>query len=95
MGRPTRLKTKSPESATETLGRVVREQRRALGLTQEDLSASSGVGLAFLYQLEHGKPTVRIDKVLEVLRTLGLSVSLRIAQPAHPAGTIRSEIPVR
>lgn len=80
-------------TATSVLGGIVREQRRGLGLTQEDLALHSGVGLAFLYQLEHGKPTVRIDKVLAVLRTLGVTLSCQLARPDHPAGTIRDELP--
>ena len=80
-------------SVTAELGRIVREQRKMLGLTQEDLALSAGVGLAFLYQLEHGKPTVRIDKVLAVLRTLGIGITLRLGRPDHPAGTIANELP--
>jgi hypothetical protein len=37
----------------------------------------AGVGPAFLYSLEHGKPTVRIDKVLAVMTVLGLELHVR------------------
>ncbi len=82
-----------PPTPTDDLGRIVREQRKSLGLTQADLALHSGVGLAFLYQLEHGKPTVRIDKVLAVFRTLGIAITLRLPRPDHPAGTISDELP--
>lgn len=90
-----RKKTISQKAPTPTdeLGRIVREQRKSLGLTQHDLALNSGVGLAFLYQLEHGKPTVRIDKVLAVFRTLGIAITFRLARPDHPAGTIADELP--
>ncbi len=61
---------------TANLGRALRGRRRSLGLTQQDLARLSGCGLAFLYELETGKPTVRLDKVLAVLAVLGLELSL-------------------
>ena len=64
-------------SPTESLGAAVRDRRKALGINQAELAALSGVGLAFLYELEHGKATVRIDKVLAVLEVLGLELHVR------------------
>lgn len=64
-------------SPTQRLGSAVRARRRALRLDQAEVAALAGVGLAFLYALEHGKPTVRIDKLLAVLGVLGLELSLR------------------
>ncbi len=37
----------------------------------------AGVGPAFLYSLEHGKPSVRLDKVVAVLAVLGLEMHVR------------------
>ena len=45
--------------------------RKAAGLTQPELAARSGVGLRFVRELEQGKPTVRLDKVKQVLDLLG------------------------
>jgi len=55
----------------------VRARRKALGLDQLALCDLAHVGPAFLYQLEHGKPSVRLDKLLDVLEVLGLEVHLR------------------
>ena len=63
-------------SSSEALGAAIRARRRSLGLTIEDLMALSGAGNRFLVELEQGKPTVRLDKVLEVLRALGIALSL-------------------
>lgn len=41
--------------------------RKRYGLTQEDLSLKSGVGLRFVRELEQGKSTLRLDKVNQVL----------------------------
>ena len=56
---------------------MVRSRRRELTLTQAQLADLAGVGLAFLYALERGKPTVRLDKVLAVLAVLGLELNVR------------------
>lgn len=56
------------------LGAAVRRRRRELDLTQERLADLSGCGLAFLYELERGKRSVRLDKVLDVLDVLGLTL---------------------
>lgn len=63
--------------ATQRLGAAVRARRRALRLKQAELASLAGVGLAFLYELEHGKSTLRIDKVLAVLTVLGLELHVR------------------
>lgn len=45
----------------------VKEKRSQYGLTQQQLAEKSGVGLRFLRELEAGKPTLRMDKVNDVL----------------------------
>lgn len=51
--------------------------RKAAGLTQEELARRAGVGLRFVRELEQGKPTVRLDKVRQVLDLLGYEVFVR------------------
>jgi HTH-type transcriptional regulator/antitoxin HipB len=81
-------------SVTAQLGAVVRARRKALKLRQAELAALAGVGLAFLYELEHGKPTVRIDKVLAVLSVLGLELHVREGkQPLTIATALCEENP--
>ncbi len=41
----------------------VKENRKKLGLTQEEFAVRSGLGLRFIRELEQGKETVRMDKV--------------------------------
>lgn len=60
-----------------SLGRVVRDERKELGLRQDELAAASGVGLRFVVELERGKPTVQFDKVLAVLGALGCDLQIR------------------
>ncbi|MBN2496981.1 MAG: helix-turn-helix transcriptional regulator [Deltaproteobacteria bacterium] len=63
-------------SQAAVLGQAIRRQRRALSLTQAQLAQLAGCGVAFLYLLESGKPSVRLDKVMDVLRVLGLQLRL-------------------
>ncbi|MDD2984649.1 MAG: helix-turn-helix transcriptional regulator [Crocinitomicaceae bacterium] len=53
------------------LSEFVKERRKSLGLTQEDLSFKSGVGLRFVRDLEQGKESLRVDKVNQVLSLFG------------------------
>jgi y4mF family transcriptional regulator len=63
------------ESKT-TLGSSIHLRRRALRLTQQDLSDLSGVALRVVHDLEHDKETVQLNTLLKVLSTLGLHLQL-------------------
>jgi y4mF family transcriptional regulator len=54
-----------------TLATFVKAKRKQFGLTQEELSRKSGVGLRFVRELEQGKETLRMDKVNQVLSLFG------------------------
>ena len=56
---------------TEPLIAFIKERRRALRLTQKDLADRAGVGLRFIRDLEQGKPSLRLDKVNQVLALFG------------------------
>lgn len=66
----------------EILGSVIRDTRRALGLTQPDLALSVGVGVRFIVDIENGKPTAQIGKIIQVLIALG--ISLQLVSPDRP-----------
>ena len=68
---------KAQEQAFRTLAGRVREERKSQNLSQTELAHLAGVSLNFLSQLVSGKITVRMDKVLLVLKTLGLELHLR------------------
>lgn len=63
-------------STSEEMGRFVKKERKAMGLTQADLALTSGTGMRFISDLENGKPTCQIGKTLTVLKTLGLRFTL-------------------
>ncbi len=65
------------EKSAARLGATIERRRSSLGLTQAQVCDLAGVGPSFLHQLEHGKPTVRFDKLLAVLEVLGLGLNIR------------------
>jgi len=70
--------------APQDIGRLVRETRKGLGVTQKELALTSGTGLRFIIELEKGKETAEIGKVLTILQTLGIQLTL-----TPPAATKR------
>lgn len=55
----------------KNLSKFVKERRKSLGLTQEDLSFKAGVGIRFVRDLEQGKQSLMLDKVNQVLSLFG------------------------
>lgn len=57
----------------ETIGEFVKRKRKEVGLTQAEFALRSGLGLRFVRELEHGKETVRLDKVNQALAMFGMT----------------------
>jgi HTH-type transcriptional regulator/antitoxin HipB len=60
----------------KSIGNAIRKARKSLNATQKDLALTSGTGLRFIIELEKGKPTCQLGKVLTVLNTLGIKIEL-------------------
>ncbi len=58
------------------IGALVRSTRKSSGLRQDELAGAAGVGLRFIVDLEAGKPTAQLGKVLQVLDALGCRVEI-------------------
>lgn len=74
MGKASQEATFGRIETTADIGQAVRRKRKEQGILQEKAAGLSGVGTKFLSQLENGKETAEIGKILQVLRTLGLEV---------------------
>jgi y4mF family transcriptional regulator len=61
-------------SSAIDIGRIIKQKRKDDGLTLEDAAAVCGVSYAFLSALENGKETVRLNKVLQVIKCLGIEL---------------------
>ena len=60
----------------DSLRKFVKQKRKELKLTQEDLALNAGVGVRFVRDLEQGKKTLRLDKVNDVLALFGKEVGV-------------------
>ena len=60
-----------PIHTSQDLGRMVRDTRKRLKLTQPQLALAANVGVRFIVELEAGKSTLRLENILRVLQALG------------------------
>mgnify|MGYP001595495973 CR=1 FL=1 len=57
---------------------VIRERRKLLDLTQEDLAQISGVSLRTLKAIESGKGNQSLETIIKVLDTIGMTLRAEI-----------------
>jgi len=60
----------------EELGKIIRNRRTELGITQEDLAEICSISSKTLREIELGKANPRFETLLAILATIGLSISL-------------------
>jgi y4mF family transcriptional regulator len=60
----------------EEIGKAVARSRKRLGLRQDELALAANVSTRVVHQIEHGKPTSRLDSLVPVLDALGLELRL-------------------
>lgn len=78
------MATKTPIgkiSTAKDVGDAVRNARKQMLLKQSQAAQLCGVGVRFLSDLENGKETLHIGKVLQVLNGLGLAATLGPKKP--------------
>lgn len=61
---------------TSSIAQFIKEKRKNLKITQEELAFKAGVGLRFVRELEQGKITLKLDKVNQVLDLFGCEVDV-------------------
>ena len=66
------------------LGALIRDRRKRLGLTQLDLAGLANSGNRFIVEVENGKPTVQLQKVLDLVQLLGLEHVVRAKTAREP-----------
>lgn len=62
-----------------SLGDAIRHYRREAGLTQAELAEMAGLQRSYLSELETGKETEQLKRVLRLLRRLGVRMTLEEA----------------
>lgn len=61
-------------SNAAVLGRILRDRRKKLGYTQEDLADMLDFSPRLIGEMERGRGTVGIDKVFLYATTLGIDI---------------------
>lgn len=61
----------------QDLGHMVRQQRQDMKLRQLDVAGLANTGNRLIVDVENGKPTVQLQKVLDLLDILGLEVVIQ------------------
>ncbi len=67
------MKHTEQKTAVE-IGLLVKAERKRQGVTQMQLAGIAGTGIRFISDLENGKGTIQVQKLLKVLQTLGLGL---------------------
>lgn len=61
---------------SDDLGAVLREARATAGWTQQELADAAGVHRSYLSDLEQGRTSQQVRRLLRLLRTLRLDVTV-------------------
>ena len=61
----------------EDLGSEIRKRRKNLGYTQQDIAARTGLSASFISDVENGKETAEIGKIMLLLSILGLNLYMK------------------
>lgn len=59
-----------------SLGTAIRHYREEAGLTQAELAERAGLNRTYLSDLERGKQTEQVKRILRVFRQLGVRMTL-------------------
>lgn len=60
------------------LGNSIRERRKFLKITQEDLADISGISERTLRSIEKGEANPELDSLLKICEVLGLSIDINV-----------------
>ncbi|HET8817826.1 MAG TPA: helix-turn-helix domain-containing protein [Pseudidiomarina sp.] len=76
-----------PVNNSEAIGRCAKAVRKLQHIDQSTLAAFADCGITFVSQFENGKPTVQLEKVLQVLDALGIKVYLDMPEQPEELGS--------
>jgi HTH-type transcriptional regulator/antitoxin HipB len=63
----------------EQIGALIKERRRTLGLTQQDLADKLGCSQRWIWELEQGKEGVCLKRLLRLCREMDVNGTSRLA----------------
>jgi len=72
----TTMAVKIDNNNFKQVGRIIHFHRKKAGLSRIDLAMVAGVGKTVIYDIEHGKETLRIKTLLKILNALNITMLL-------------------
>ncbi len=66
--------SKEKLESSKAVGQLIRNTRKAQGLSQFELAGVANTGIRFISDLENGKGTIQLQKLLSVINALGLGM---------------------
>ena len=80
--------TRRASDAARAFGLLIRNRRRALAMSQDQLALATGVGRRFLIELEAGKISCQLGRSLVVAEALGLRPTAELGEEPQPADSL-------
>ncbi len=68
----------------DDVGALMRDRRRALGLSQQGLAERIGSTRRWVIDIERGKPAAEVGMILRALDALGVQLTVTTASDAKP-----------
>jgi transcriptional regulator with XRE-family HTH domain len=72
-------------TSVEDAGTVIRALRKQSGIRIDDFALTAKASKQFMSDLENGRPTVQMGRVLAMLQSMGVRMSLEVPDSAGPA----------
>ncbi len=60
------------------IGEIIRDRRKSLNITQPTLASLAGVGLNTLVAIERGNGNAKIQTIMAILDTIGLTINVSL-----------------
>ena len=73
------------DSDTSTLGFALQQARLVKGLTQRQLAEQLGVSQRYIWELESGKESLAITRLLSALKATGAELFIDVPEPPQDA----------
>ncbi len=64
------------KTVSEKLGQKIREQRLAIGISQEELASAAGLHRTYIGSIERGERNVSLQNIVAIARALSVSPSV-------------------
>ena len=63
-----------------SLSEVIKNRRKTLAISQQDLAEMAGIGLATIKDIERGKGNPSMGTVSKILDVLGMEIEFKVRQ---------------